>query len=531
MMTATAVVKVRRYLAPAVAALLVLEVLILLPGVRCGNAARANDVFDCEGITPVLDDEIIAELVRDDLVKPVDIQTPPGDTERLFIVEQRGQILILDVESGSLRPGSFLDIVPKVDDGGEKGLLGLAFHPDYASNGIFFLNYTRTGGQTGLETVISSFKVSSSNPDRAETAETVLLTFSQPFSNHNGGQVAFGPADGYLYISTGDGGSAGDPGNRAQNPLSYLGKMLRIDVDSDAPYGIPSSNPFPDTQDVLPELWAWGLRNPWRFAFDPETADMVIADVGQNNWEEINFQPASSTGAINYEWKVREGNHGFSATAYGPGTRVAPIFEYPHSGGAITGCSITGGVVYRGCRMPALHGRYFFADHCSNWIRSFRIEDGKPVDTRDHTAALNANLGNDRIDDISSFGADGRGDIYICDLRNSRIGEASAKLYRIVPKNPPVPQVDFVRGNSNGDNMVDLTDVVFTLGHLFRGIPPSVDCEDALDSNDDGELDISDAVFELIALFAGGAPIPAPYPDCGPDTTADDLSCETAPCG
>ena len=180
--------------------------------------------------------------------------------------------------------------------------------------------------------------------------------------------------------------------------------------------------------------------------------------------------------------------------------------------------------------LPAIPGRILLRGPLQHWSRSFRLEDGKASYAAPH-GCLNATLGNDRIDDISSFGVDGRGDIYICDLRNSRIGETSAKLYRIAPKNPPVPEVDFVRGNTNGDSMVDLTDVVFTLGHLFRGSPPSVDCDAALDSNDDGEIDITDAVFELLALFAGGTPIPAPYPDCGPDTTADSLPCAAAPCG
>ncbi len=495
--------------------------------------SEAVHAFDCTGILPAEGDELRAEVVVPNLTRPVDVQAAPGDTSRLFIVEQRGQILILDLSSDALKPGSFLDIVTKVVSGGETGLLGLAFHPDYAANGFFFVNYTRRrpGTSSAIDTVVSRFKVSADNPDAADPAETVLLTFEQPYSNHNGGQLQFGP-DRFLYISTGDGGDAGDPGNRAQNPAQYLGKLLRIDVGGGPPYGIPAGNPFAGSDGILDEIWALGLRNPWRFCFDPETGDVYIADVGQGAWEEIDFQPASSTGGENYEWKVREGNHSYSAgTAYGPGTRVAPILEYPHSGGAYNGCSITGGVVYRGCRMPALHGAYLFADYCSDFIRTFRYENGQVVDLKNRTTELNANLGNDRIDDISCFGTDGHGDVYICDLRNTQKGDTTAKLYRIVPKNPPVAPKTFVRGNTNGDGALDLSDAVFTLGHLFLGNPAQVACEDALDANDDGNLDVSDAVYSLLNLFTDGTPPPAPYPDCGEDPTADGVGCATSTCG
>jgi hypothetical protein len=493
--------------------------------------ARAQS-FDCTGIPTSVGEELRAELVLSNLTKPVDVQAPPGDTERLFIVEQRGLILILRLENDSLVSQPFLDIVDRVDDGGEKGLLGLAFHPNYAENGYFFVNYTHTGGPTSLQTTIARYHVSATDPNVASTDETPLLTFDQPYSNHNGGQLVFGPLDGYLYASTGDGGDAGDPENRAQNPEVYLGKLLRFDVDGGSPYAIPSTNPFAGDDGMLDEIWALGLRNPWRIAFDPETGDLYIADVGQDDWEELDFQPASSSGAENYEWKVRESNHEFRPTVdYGPGSRVSPILEYPHSGGAYNGCSITGGLVYRGCSMPDLRGTYFFADYCSDFIRSCRVVDGKVTALKNRTAELNAGLGNDLIDDISTFGADGRGELYICDLRNTKAGETSAKLFRIVSKNPPGEAPKFIRGNANSDDGYDLSDAINTLGYLFLGSPRTVPCQDALDANDDGLLDLADPIWTLNALFQGSAMPPAPHAECGVDPTEDELGCETSTCG
>lgn len=491
----------------------------------------AHDVFNCVGVTPSNSDELRAELVLDNLTKPVDVQSPPGDIERLFIVEQRGLIRILDLATDNLLAANFLDITTPVDDGGEKGLLGLAFHPRYASNGFFYVNYTRSGGPTGLETVIARYTVSAADRNLADAgSEMILLTFEQPFGNHNGGQVAFGPNDGYLYIASGDGGDGGDPGNRSQNPNSLLGKLLRLDVDLPAPH-VPPSNPFLGQVNQRSEIWALGLRNPWRISFDPENGDLYVADVGQGDWEEINYQPAASTGGENYEWRVREGNHTFSGgTAYGPGTRVAPVLEYPHSGGSYNGCSITGGVVYRGCSMPALHGAYFFVDYCTDWIRTLRIEDGKVVDVMDRTAELNADVGGDPIDDISAFGVDGRGEVYLCDLRSSQSGDTTAKLYRLLPRVPVVPRKTFSRGNVNGDDRLDLSDAVFTLGHLFLGTPTVVPCRDALDANDDGGVDITDGVYTLNSLFTGGPLPPAPYPGCGEDVSVDELDCETSTC-
>ncbi|MEM7234075.1 MAG: PQQ-dependent sugar dehydrogenase, partial [Planctomycetota bacterium] len=234
--------------------------------------------------------------------------------------------------------------------------------------------------------------------------------------------------DGYLYIATGDGGSGGDPCGSGQREESFLGKILRIDVDSESEgknYGIPADNPFVGEDDILPEIWSLGLRNPWRFSFDPANGDMYIADVGQGAREEVSYQRGTSRGGENYEWKIREGSRSFQDGTYGAGARQGPIYEYSHSSGALRGCSITGGVVYRGCRMPDLQGTYFFADYCSDWVATFRVEDGVATTPVNITAALNEGIAPDEVDDISAFGVDGRGEVYICDL--------GTKLFRIVP--------------------------------------------------------------------------------------------------
>lgn len=496
------------------------------------SPVETAEVFNCDGVLASPGEELRAELVLDGLNKPIDIQAPPGDLNRLFIVEHTGTILILDLGTNKLRTRPFLDVTTKVDVGSEKGLIGLVFHPRYRDNGTFYIHYCRENGPTGLESVISRYTVSTTDPNQADPdSELILLTYEQPFTTHNGGQLAFGPLDGYLYVSSGDGGDGGDPGNRAQNPTLRLGKILRLDVDGKAPY-IPPTNPFLKVPGAAQEIWALGLRNPWRMTFDQLTGDLYIADVGQGDYEEINFQPGTSAGGENYEWKVREGRHDFSAeTAFGPGQRSSPVLEYGHSNTDFIGCSVTGGVVYRGCRLPDLHGAYFFADYCQNWIRTLRIKNGRAVEIKDHTSELNVGLQSDPIDNISSFGVDGRGEVYICDLKSTALGEKTAKLYRIIPKNPPLPRITFSRGNANGDRELNLADVLYTLGYLFRGNPVQVPCADALDSNDDGSLNIADAVYVLYSLFGGGLAPPPPAGECGKDPTADALSCEANLCG
>lgn len=278
-----------------------------------------------------------------------------GD-DRLFIVEQAGRIWILD---GSTRLDSaFLNITGRVtSSSNEQGLLGLAFHPDYENNGYFYVNYT-TG--TGGNTRISRFSVRTDDPDRADPdSELIILIQSQPLANHNGGCLKFGP-DGYLYIGMGDGGGAGDPQNRSQNKTSLLGKMLRIDVNTGATYTVPADNPFVEDDTYAPEIWALGLRNPWRFSFDRLTGDLWISDVGQSAREEINFQPASSAGGENYGWRCYEGNLTYNTSGCsGPSAYTFPVYEYNHVGG---GRSVTGGFVYRGTEFPALYGKYIFSD-------------------------------------------------------------------------------------------------------------------------------------------------------------------------
>ncbi len=302
--------------------------------------------------------------------RPVDIANAGDD--RLFIVEQDGLIRIIDA-SGSKLETPFLDISSLVDSATnpERGLLGLAFHPDYPNTPYFYVNYTAVSGG---DTVIARYTVSS-DPNLADpNSAAEILRIDQPAANHNGGDLAFGP-DGYLYIPTGDGGSGNDPwgevGN-GQNRQTLLGKILRIDVDGGFPYAIPADNPFVGDGTTLDEIWALGLRNPWRISFDRETGDLYIADVGQNAWEEVNFQPASSTGGENYGWRCYEGTH--EAQNYNAdecnGSYVFPFVEYPHGFGIGQGNSITGGFVYRGNDFPALNGIYIYADYVSSnfWL-------------------------------------------------------------------------------------------------------------------------------------------------------------------
>ncbi len=279
---------------------------------------------------------------------------------RLFILEKNaGEIEIIDTTGAYI--GTFLNIVSLISTGSERGLLGMAFHPNYAQNGFFYVNYTNTSGHT----VIARYQVSSSNPNLANSGSAqIVMTINQPFGNHNGGHMAFGP-DGFLYIGMGDGGSSGDPGNRAQNMNDLLGKMLRIDVNSGSTYSVPPSNPFVGQSGIQPEIWASGLRNPWKFCFDRANGDLWIADVGQNAKEEVNKRPGSSTGGENYGWRCYEGNSTFNTAGCAPaGTMVFPIADYGHSA-PFSFCSITGGSVYRGSNYPALQGIYFFTDYCA----------------------------------------------------------------------------------------------------------------------------------------------------------------------
>ena len=298
--------------------------------------------------------EVTWRPVAGGLEKPISLANAGDGSGRLFVVEQPGRIRI--IQDGLLLPGAFLDITDRVgSEGFEQGLLGLAFHPQYAQNGYFFVNYTDLNG----DTVIARFQVSAADPQQADSgSEKRLLFVDQPYRNHNGGQVAFGP-DGYLYLGLGDGGSAADPQGNGQSLAALLGKILRLDVDGGDPYAIPADNPFA-SGGGKPEIWAYGLRNPWRFAFDRLTGDLYVGDVGQNQWEEINFLPPGVAGA-NFGWSFYEGTHPFRSDAVLAVQPVAPVAEYGHN----QGCSVTGGVVYRGVLLPAWQGIYLYADYCS----------------------------------------------------------------------------------------------------------------------------------------------------------------------
>jgi glucose/arabinose dehydrogenase len=345
---------------------------------------------------------IALETVASGLDAPVHLTSPPGD-ERLFVVEQEGRIRI--IEEDTLVQVPFLDIAARVDAGGERGLLGLAFHPDYAINGRLFVNFT-SGGATRIEELNVTPDPYRASPDPVRT----LLVIDQPAGNHNGGLLAFGP-DGYLWIGMGDGGGAGDRYANGQDPTTLLGAMLRVDVDSGDPYAIPEGNPFADGVGGAPEVWAYGLRNPWRWAFDTGTGLLWIADVGQGRWEEINARPVDEAG-INYGWNIMEGAHCYEASDCATTGLTLPVHEYSHS----DGCSITGGFVYRGEAIPPLVGRYLYADYCEGWIRSLRLEGGVAVDIVDH--------GVGSIGTILSFGMDDANELYVL--------TGAGTVYRIV---------------------------------------------------------------------------------------------------
>jgi glucose/arabinose dehydrogenase len=368
--------------------------------------------------------------VASGLSMPLYVTSPPGDIQRLFIVEQvSAQLKIL--QSGQVLATPFLDLNALViNNGGEQGLLGLAFHPNYAVNGYFYVNYTANSGNS----VTARYQVSA-DPNIANPASAqILLDIPDPYSNHNGGCLAFGP-DGYLYLGLGDGGSGNDPQNRAQNGLVMWGKMLRLDVNTGNPYGIPTSNPFVGNPNMLPEIWAIGLRNPWRWSFDRLTGHMYIGDVGQNAWEEIDYQPAG-VGGQNWGWRVWEGNHstGLGGLSTIVPTVTFPIYEYAHSGSA----SVTGGYVYRGSAIPDLQGTYFFAEFVTNQIWSFRYDGFNLTNFQTRTTEL-APSGGLSLANISSFGEDAQGELYLCDLYGGEVFKIIPALdLNMIPVSPPI---------------------------------------------------------------------------------------------
>jgi len=432
------------------------------------------------GATPLTSVRIASGLSR-----PLYVTHIPGDYSRIFIVEQRGnpaanqaRIMVYNLNTNTLNATPFL-VSPTVTTGSEQGLLGLAFHPDYMTNGKFYINYTNSTGATQ----IAQYTDANVNNDVYDAGSvTSVLLIAQPFSNHNGGWISFGP-DGYLYIATGDGGSANDPGNRAQNVNDLLGKMLRIDVDSGFPYSSPSDNPFFGATNGRDEIWHIGLRNPWRNSFDRETGNLYIGDVGQDAWEEISFQLANTPGTLpgqsgyqggkNFGWRCMEGLNctGLSGCTCNATNLTLPIHTYSNN---ISGnCAVTGGYVYRGCAMPDMNGVYFFADYCSAQIWSFRYSPINGVTEFTSRTSELAPGGGLSIGSIAGFGEDAYGEIYICDL--------GGEVFKIIPA-APAPGPDC---NSNGRR--DACDIL---------------ANPSLDLNGNGVLDSCEPPFEGPTLLS-----------------------------
>jgi glucose/arabinose dehydrogenase len=418
----------------------------LLPaGARAADPFPSKGPFTSAGTLP----GVRLSLLKSDLT-PVTSISHQG--ARLFLTLRDGRIQI--VEAGAVLKQPFLDLSTDINLSDEGGLLALAFHPDYAENGFFFINYTNRDG----DTVIARYKVAANDPNRADPASgRTLLKIHQPYGNHNGGQVAFGP-DGYLYLALGDGGASFDPDCAAQKTDNLLGKMLRIDVDQNVAtppyYGIPASNPFVGPGNPPDEVWAVGFRNPWRFSFDRETGDLWIGDVGQNHREEVDFQPASSTGGENYGWKVMEGTLCSTTEACPASTPVCdstaytpPVLEYEHG----PHCAVTAGVVYRGSRLPELRGSYLFGDFCTGTVWAASREG-----TGFKVQALV-----DRISQLTAFGEDQAGEVYAATLTGrlfslnrgetgpsiDKVGlfDPAGALFRLKTANTEAAPVDFVQ--------------------------------------------------------------------------------------
>ncbi len=352
--------------------------------------------------------EVALAKVVDGLDRPVAIANAGDGSGRLFILEKEGLVRV--VKGGALLAEPFLDVRDLVtDSGNEQGLLGIAFHPAYAENGRFFIAFTAAGSNANS---LAEFRAANPDSDRADRdSGRVLLAIPDTRSNHNGGMVAFGP-DGYLYFSTGDGGGAGDPDRAGQDLLTLQGKILRLDVDGESPFSVPAGNPFVVWSDARGEIWAYGLRNPWRFSFDRETGDLWIGDVGQNEYEEVNFQSAASKGGENYGWSVMEGTHCFRpANGCDTSGKVLPVYEYSHDEGA---CSVTGGYRYRGTAVPELRGLYVFTDYCQRDLLAL-VPDGAGW------RALTIGRTPGRV---TAFGEDEAGEVYL-------VSDSDGALYRV----------------------------------------------------------------------------------------------------
>lgn len=408
--------------------------------------------------------------IADNLAEPVFVTQVPGDDSRLFIIEKPGRIRI--VKNGVLQETPFLDITDEVDDdSSEQGMLGLAFHPNYLFNGYFFVNYTGTSTNPQPPTRIARFQRDGANLDIADPdSKTPLLEIAQPYSNHNGGMIAFGP-DGYLYIATGDGGSGNDPDGNGQDRNALLGKLLRIDVDEGgegagtggAEYDVPPGNPFVGVQNVRPEIWAYGLRNPWRFSFDRQTGDLWIGDVGQNAQEEINFQAAASTGGQNYGWVTFEGTRCNTnavdqedCDALEPSVTF-PVHTYPNP---TDGRAVMGGYVYRGNAIPAIQGEYFYSDSNRSFFKTFRLVEGAATAQTDRSADIKQGLS---FGAVVSFGEDNAGELYVVDIGGTvyKLVDLDAAEGEGTPEGEGEGGSDgFHAADPNGDGDISLTELL-----------------------------------------------------------------------
>ena len=468
--------------------------------------------------TTAVAQSIEAEFFTDGLTRPVFLTHAPGDFDRVFILEQRvgsqGRIRVVDRATGAIHPTPFLSV--SVSSGNEQGLLGMAFHPDYEANGLFYINYTNTAG----DTIVAEYQVSA-NPDIANAASArQIINVDQPFSNHNAGWIDFSPVDGFLYVSLGDGGSGNDPLNSGQDITNQLlGSMLRIDINGDdfpadnaRNYAIPPSNPFVGISGD-DEIWAYGLRNPYRNSFDRETGDLWIGDVGQSTREEISVQPASSLGGENYGWRCLEGTFctGNGGCDCSDPSLIGPFYEYGRAGGQ---CSVISGYRYRGCTIPELDGTYFFADYCSTNIWSFTPNAALDnfTDFTNRTGQLEP-AGAATINLITSFGEDAYGEMYIIDQ--------GGDIYKIVPTDT-TPRVDcnnngieddyeildgsadldgngiidicdqdFCEADFTGDGNVDLGDFGI-FGAAFGSTPNNSNWDPRADFDMDGDVDLGD---------------------------------------
>ena len=365
--------------------------LLLAAAVSAGatgeNAVRADT-------TPAWPSIILARKAVG-LDRPTSIVNAGDGSNRLFVTEQKGRIILL--RDFAVQKAPFLDISDRVSCCGERGLLSVVFPKGYAKKRYFYVNYTNRSG----DTVVARYRMTSGLDAADPKSEEIILTVKQPYANHNGGQLAFGP-DGFLYIGMGDGGSGGDPHGYAQNTGSHLGKMLRIDVESvGRPYNVPPGNPYLNRAGYRPEIWALGLRNPWRFSFDPKTGDLYIADVGQDRYEEVDVQPAGSRGGENYGWNIMEGTHCFKSPSCDRAGLIMPVAEYGHD----RGCSITGGMVYRATEYPALQGTYLYSDYCSGRIWGLR----RMAHGWQQAELMNSGRA------VSTFGEDEAGNLYLAD--------------------------------------------------------------------------------------------------------------------